>query len=111
MICRTERIGRESHTRLGRATDVDSSRVETREDFARFLSALLADFLATGASEWENGTLGRFLDAFAAIADARRHCRWPVAANSSDNQHALVMPRRVLTAGYVRHVESGHNAT
>lgn len=55
----------------GRAADSDPSRVETREDFARFLSALLADFRATGASEWENGTLDRFLDAFAAVAGAR----------------------------------------
>jgi hypothetical protein len=55
----------------GRATDVDQSRVETREDFADFLSAVLADFRATGASEWENGTLDRFLDAFSAFADGR----------------------------------------
>jgi hypothetical protein len=55
----------------GRATDVDPSRVKTRVDFADFLSAVLADFRATGASEWENGTLDRFLDAFAAFADAR----------------------------------------
>jgi hypothetical protein len=55
----------------GRAADVDPSRVDTREDFAHFLSAVLADFRATGASEWENGTLDRFLDAFAAFTDAR----------------------------------------
>jgi hypothetical protein len=55
----------------GRATDVDPSRVETRDDFARFLSAVLADFRAAGAAEWENGTLDRFLDGFAAFADTR----------------------------------------
>jgi hypothetical protein len=55
----------------GRAADVDPSFVETREDFAHFLSGLLADFRATGASEWENGTLDRFLDGFAAFAGAR----------------------------------------
>jgi hypothetical protein len=53
------------------STHVDLSRVETCEDFTQFLSVVLADFLATGASEWENGTLERFLDAFAAYADAR----------------------------------------
>jgi uncharacterized MAPEG superfamily protein len=55
----------------GRATHADPSRVETREDFAQFVAAVLADFQATGAAEWENGTLERFLDAFAAYADAR----------------------------------------
>jgi hypothetical protein len=55
----------------GRATHVDPSRVETRDDFANFLSAVLVDFRETGASEWENGTLEDFLDAFAAYAGAR----------------------------------------
>lgn len=54
-----------------RATDVDPSSIETRKDFADFVSAVLADFRATGASEWENGTLDRFLDAFSAFANAR----------------------------------------
>jgi hypothetical protein len=55
----------------GRSTDVDPSNVMTRDDFAVFLSAVLTDFRSTGESEWENGTLDRFLDAFAAFADAR----------------------------------------
>jgi hypothetical protein len=55
----------------GRAANVEPSGIETREDFAGFLTAVLADFRATGASEWENGTLDRFLDAFSAFADAR----------------------------------------
>ncbi len=67
----------------GRATDVEPSRVETREDFARFLVAVLADFRATGASEWENGTLDRFLDAFAAFADTR-----VVDVPEQDQEHA-----------------------
>lgn len=50
---------------------VDPSGVETREDFAHFLSSVLSDFRATGAHEWENGTLERFLDGLAAFADAR----------------------------------------
>jgi hypothetical protein len=54
----------------GRAA-VDPSNVETRDDFARFLSAVLTDFRSTGAAEWENGTLDRFLDGFAAFAGAR----------------------------------------
>lgn len=55
----------------GRATDVDPSNVETRDDFARFLSAVLADFRSTGEAEWENGTLDRFLDGLSAFAAAR----------------------------------------
>jgi hypothetical protein len=55
----------------GRATDVDPSGVGTREAFARFLSAVLADFRSTGEAEWENGTLDRFLDGLSAFAAAR----------------------------------------
>lgn len=55
----------------GRATDVDPSNVEARDDFARFLSAVLADFRSTGEAEWENGTLDRFLDGLSAFAEAR----------------------------------------
>lgn len=55
----------------GRATDIDPSHVETRDDFARFLSAVLIDFRSTGETEWENGTLDRFLDGLSAFADAR----------------------------------------
>ncbi|WP_221326754.1 hypothetical protein [Actinoplanes sp. L3-i22] len=55
----------------GRATDADPSNVETRDDFARFLSAVLADFQSRGAAEWENGTLTRFLDGLSAFAGAR----------------------------------------
>jgi hypothetical protein len=54
----------------GRSTDVDPSNVVTRDDFAVFLSAVLTDFRSTGESEWENGVLDRFLDAFAAFAGA-----------------------------------------
>jgi hypothetical protein len=55
----------------GRARDADPSNVQTREDFADFLGVVLADFRSTGAAEWENGTLERFLDGFAAFAEAR----------------------------------------
>ena len=55
----------------GRATDVDSNNVETRDDFAHFLSAVLADFRSTGEAEWENGTLDRFLDGLSAFAGGR----------------------------------------
>ena len=50
---------------------MDPGSVELRGDFADFLSAVLSDFGATGACEWENGTLDRFLDAFSAFAAAR----------------------------------------
>ena len=55
----------------GRATDADPRNVETRDDFARFLSVVLADFRSTGEAEWENGTLDRFLDGLSAFADTR----------------------------------------
>lgn len=55
----------------GRSTTADSSRVRTRDDFAVFLNAVLADYRQSGAAEWENGTLERFLDGFAAFAGAR----------------------------------------
>lgn len=55
----------------GRATNVDPSNVETRDDLARFLLAVLADLRSTGAAEWENGTLERFLDGLSAFTDAR----------------------------------------
>ena len=58
-------------TETGRATDVDPSNVESRDDLARFLLAVLADFRATGEAEWENGTLDRFLDGLSAFAGAR----------------------------------------
>ncbi|GGQ73465.1 DUF7660 family protein [Couchioplanes azureus] len=55
----------------GRHADVDPSNVGTRDEFARFLSAVLADFRSTGEAEWENGTLDRFLDGLSAFAGAR----------------------------------------
>ncbi|HEY7222823.1 MAG TPA: hypothetical protein VH561_04305 [Micromonosporaceae bacterium] len=55
----------------GRATDADPSTVNTRQDFAEFLGAVLADFRSSGPAEWENGTLERFLDGFGAFAEAR----------------------------------------
>jgi hypothetical protein len=55
----------------GRFTAADSSRVRTRDDFAEFLNAVLADYRQSGAAEWENGTLERFLDGFSAFAAAR----------------------------------------
>jgi len=71
----------------GRATDVDPNSVQSREDFADFLSAVLSDFRATGATGWENGTLDRFLDAFSAFAAARvvdmpnqEHASWRLFA-------------------------------
>jgi hypothetical protein len=67
----------------GRSTNADSSKVETRDDFARFLSAVLADFRSTGEAEWENGALDRFLDGLSAFADAH-----VVEAPRSDHEQA-----------------------
>ena len=67
----------------GRAADANPTNVETRDDFARFLSAVLADFRSTGETEWENGTLDRFLYGLSAFAEAR-----VVEAAESDQEHA-----------------------
>jgi hypothetical protein len=56
----------------GRNTSADPSAVATRDDFANFLDAVLADFRSAGESEWENATLERFLDGFAASSSARQ---------------------------------------
>lgn len=56
----------------GRPTDANASLVKTRDDFAAFVTDVLADFADRGgAREWENGTLDRFLDGVAAFAGAR----------------------------------------
>lgn len=55
----------------GRLTTGDPSSVGTRDDFAAFVEAVLADLRAGGADEWENGTLERFLDGLAAASYAR----------------------------------------
>jgi hypothetical protein len=43
----------------------------TRADFGDFLLDVLADYNSSGASEWENATLERFLDGLSAFAHAR----------------------------------------
>jgi hypothetical protein len=55
----------------GRSTNADPNPVESRDDFSEFVGAMLADFRASGAIEWENGTLERFLDGLEAFAHAR----------------------------------------
>ena len=55
----------------GRRTNVDPAGVATRDDFGDFLLGVLADYRSSGASEWENGTLERFLDGLSAFAHAR----------------------------------------
>jgi len=55
----------------GRGTSVDPSTVSGRDDFADFLQAVLQDYGAHGI-EWENGTLGRFLDGLSAVSWSRR---------------------------------------
>ena len=55
----------------GRYTTADPSGVTNRDEFADFLEVVLGDFRFSGNREWENNTLERFLDAFAAFAEAR----------------------------------------
>lgn len=55
----------------GRETTADPRAVESRDDLAEFVGVMVADLRANGASEWENGTLERFLDGLEAFASAR----------------------------------------
>jgi hypothetical protein len=55
----------------GRFTSADPSAVRTRDDLAEFVGQMLRDYQAAGSTEWENGTLERFLDALEAFAGAR----------------------------------------
>lgn len=55
----------------GRSTAADPSDVVSRDDFAEFVAAILAEWRTSGATEWENPTLDRFLDALAAFALGR----------------------------------------
>ena len=55
----------------GRFTSADPSTVRTRADLAEFVGGMLRDYQAAGSTEWENGTLERFLDALEAFAGAR----------------------------------------
>lgn len=57
----------------GRVTTADPRRITSRDDFAVFAAQVLADYRGGGCREWENATLERFLDALAAVADARIH--------------------------------------
>lgn len=54
----------------GRFTHADASTVQSREDFISFTDALLGDFrIGGGESEWENRTLGDFLEALSDLAE------------------------------------------
>lgn len=55
----------------GRSTNADPKPVESREGFSEFIGAMHSDFSASGAEEWENGTLERFLDGLEAFTHAR----------------------------------------
>lgn len=57
----------------GRPTDAMPGVVKTRDEFGKFVYRVLTDFDGTGETEWENNTLGRFLEALAAVAEARFH--------------------------------------
>ena len=55
----------------GRSTHVEPEPSSTRDEFADFVLGVLADFEESGNIEWENNTLGRFLDGLSAFALAR----------------------------------------
>lgn len=57
----------------GRPVAERPSSISTRDDFGDYLLRVLGDFRETGASEWENNTLERFLDGLSAFALARVH--------------------------------------
>jgi hypothetical protein len=52
-------------------TTADPGTVQTRDDLSEFVGGMLRGYQSTGASEWENPTLERFLDALEAFAGAR----------------------------------------
>jgi hypothetical protein len=54
----------------GRSTDVDPSSVQTHADFVAVCEAMFDDYEKSVKDEWENHTLGRFLDGLAALAEA-----------------------------------------
>jgi hypothetical protein len=55
----------------GRITTPDPSAVTTRDQLGEFVRAMLQDFERSGHAEWENPTLDRFLEALAAVVEAR----------------------------------------
>lgn len=55
----------------GRPTREDPAGVMTRGDFGEYVLRVLGDYRDSGASEWENATLERFLDGLSAFALAR----------------------------------------
>jgi hypothetical protein len=56
----------------GRFTSADPALVHDRDSFGSFVEIVLGDFrLGRGQTEWENPTLGRFLEALADFAEAR----------------------------------------
>lgn len=57
----------------GRPTHENPADIRTRDDFGDYLLRVLGDYRETGASEWENNTLERFLDGLSAFALARVH--------------------------------------
>jgi hypothetical protein len=54
----------------GRFTTADARAARTREDFISFIGLLLGDFsLGGGETEWENSSLGKFLEALSDLAE------------------------------------------
>ena len=64
----------------GRSTYVEPGQATSRDEFGEFVVGVLADFDESGDIEWENNTLGRFLDGLSAFALAR------VNGRSDDDQ-------------------------
>jgi len=61
----------ESSLATGRSTHVEPEPSSSRDEFGDFVLGVLADFEESGHMEWENNTLGRFLDGLSAFALAR----------------------------------------
>ena len=65
-----ESVG-ESSLDTRRSTHVEPEPSSSRDEFGDFVLGVLADFDESGHIEWENNTLGRFLDGLSAFALAR----------------------------------------
>lgn len=73
----------------GRCADVPNEvldGVSSLGDFAQVVAHMQADFLGSGAAEWENADLGSFLEALAAVATD-----WPGSAEPSWSVFAQIL--------------------
>jgi hypothetical protein len=88
--------------RTGRAAHVsDLPQVRSREDALRIVGEMIADYEGTGAAEWENWTLARFLEAFGGfLHDLHGYFANQGKQMPSQPDWALVATLLVAASGY-----------